>query len=222
MGMVDDERFRDRRHAGRVLAEELMRFRGLPGVLILALPRGGVPVAAEVARAIEAPLDVLVVRKLGLPTHPEVAMGAIAAIAGTIETVRNEDVLAQANRSGTEPSAFATVAAREEVELNRRQRAYRGGRPPVDVTHRTVLLVDDGLATGATMRAAITVVKQEKPARLVVAVPVGARDTCDELSGLVDELVCVLTPEPFWAVGQAYETFTQTTDDEVRRLLGSA
>lgn len=220
---MEDERFTDRWHAGEAVAGRMAAYRCRPSLLILALPRGGVPVAAEVARALDAPLDVLVVRKIGVPGHRELAMGAIAAVAGTIETVRNADVMAQMNQLNVDAdAAFAQVAARERDELNRRQRAYRGDRPPVEVTGRTVILVDDGLATGATMRAAITVVKQEKPERLVVAVPVGSRDTCDELRQLVDELVCVSTPEPFWAVGQAYVLFDQTTDDEVRRILGTA
>lgn len=207
-------RFTDRRDAGRRLADQLVGYRDLPGVIVLALPRGGVPVAAEVARGIRAPLDVLVVRKVGVPSQPELAMGAIASIGGVIETVTNDDVLAY-SRSGD----FERVAERETVELARRQTAYRGNLPPIEVTGRTVILVDDGLATGVTMRAAIAAVRQASPARLAVGVPVGSPETCDELRALVDELVCLSEPRRFWAVGQAYDDFSQTTDEEVRDIL---
>ncbi len=214
--------YRDRQEAGRAVAERLTAYRGLPGVLVLGLPRGGVPVAAEVARRLDAPLDVVIVRKIGMPQHPEFAMGAIAALAGRIETARNEYAIEQISRQTWNGDVFEKVAAREREELDRRQRAYRGDRPPVTVAGRTVILVDDGLATGATMRAAISVVKQERPARLVAAVPVGSREASEKIRALVDELVCAWTPEPFWAVGRAYESFEQTTDDEVQRLLRPA
>ncbi len=218
---MKDERFADRQDAGRKLADHLVGYRDLDDAIVLALPRGGVPVAAEVARAIHAPLDVLVARKIGVPTHPELAMGAIASIAGSIETVTNDDVMSRLHQFGMTREAFDQVAERETTELARRQEAYRGDRPPVEVTGRTVILVDDGLATGATMRAAIHVVRQEGPARVTVAVPVGAPDTCDAIRDEVDELICLYAPQQFWAVGQAYYDFSQTTDDEVRSILAS-
>jgi len=211
---MNEMRFTDRRDAGRRLADHLIGYRDLPDAIVLALPRGGVPVAAEVARAIRAPLDVLVARKIGVPSQPELAMGAIASIAGTIETVTNDGVIAY-SRSGE----FDRVAEKEAVELARRQKAYRRDLPPVVVTGLTVILVDDGLATGATMRAAIEAVRHEAPARLAVAVPVGSPDTCDEIRELVDELICLYAPQQFWAVGQVYDDFGQTTDDEVRSIL---
>lgn len=216
---MKDERFTDRRDAGRRLADHLIGYRDLPDAIVLGLPRGGVPVAAEVARAIRAPLDVLVARKISVPSHPELAMGAIASIAGTIETVTNDDVMARLHQYGMDLGSFAQVAEREAGELARRQAAYRGERRPVEVTGRTVILVDDGLATGATMRAAIMVVRQESPARVAVAVPVGSPETCDELRDEVDELICLYAPQQFWAVGQAYEDFGQTTDEEVQAIL---
>jgi putative phosphoribosyl transferase len=216
---MNEARFKNREHAGRAIAERLTAYRGRPGVLVLGLPRGGVPVAAEVARAIDAPLDVLIVRKIGFPQQPEFAMGAMAAIAGNIETVRNQYAVDLVAPKDARDEVFDHVAAREREELKRRQHAYRDDRPPLEVAGRTVILVDDGLATGATMRAAVAAVARERPARLVAAVPVGSAEACAELRDVVDELVCVSIPEPFWAVGQAYETFEQTTDDEVRRLL---
>lgn len=209
----------DRREAGQILAEQLSAYQNLSNLLILGLPRGGVPVAAEVAQKLHAPLDVLIVRKIGMPGHQEFAMGAIAAIAGRVETVRNEYAIEQISRQVWDSDAFERVAAQERKELNRRQEVYRGDRPAVEVANHTVILVDDGLATGATMRAAIAAVKQEQPERIVVAVPVGARDAADHIRELADELVCPWIPEPFWAVGQAYESFEQTTDDEVRHIL---
>lgn len=204
--------FADRRDAGRKLASHLLRYRG-GGAIVLALPRGGVPVAFEVAAAIEAPLDVFVVRKLGIPGHPELAMGAIAS--GGIR-VLNEPVV-QAYRI-PEP-VIDGVAAVEGAELERRERAYRGGRPPAALRGRTVLLVDDGLATGSTMRAAVQAVRAHEPSAVVVAVPVGARETCAALTAVADLVVCVASPEPFAAVGQWYRDFSQTSDDEVRELL---
>lgn len=219
---MNHDRYTDRRHAGVELARQLAgRFAEDPRIVVLALPRGGVPVAAEVSRTLGAPLDVVVVRKIGVPSHPEVAMGAIAGIAGTLQVVTNTDVLSDMLRFSTDndTSAFDRVAEREKVELLRRQQAYRGDRPPLDVTGRSVLLVDDGLATGASMRAAIAAVREQQPARVIVAVPVGPRDTCDELKAIVDEVVCSWIPEPFWAVGQAYLDFGQTSDAEVQQIL---
>ncbi|MCH7229849.1 phosphoribosyltransferase [Glycomyces sp. L485] len=205
--------FRDRRDAGHALAALLDRFRDRSDVLVLALPRGGVPVGHEVARAIRAPLDVFTVRKLGVPGHEELAMGAIAS--GGV-TVLNDQVV---RFSGTSRGEIERVAERESVELSRRERAYRGDRPPLELKGKTVLLVDDGLATGSTMRAAIQAVRSLGPERLVVAVPTGPVSACRELEGLVDEMVCAMNPEPFAAVGQSYQVFDQTSDDEVRELL---
>jgi predicted phosphoribosyltransferase len=209
-------RFRDRTEAGRVLAEGLSSYAGRPDVVVLALPRGGVPVAFGVARALHAPLDVFVVRKLGVPGHEELALGAIAS-GGT--RVLNDDVVRVLQISG---ETIDAVTRAEEQELQRRERAYRGDRPPLDVRGRTVILVDDGLATGATMRAAVAALRQRQPARTVVAIPVAAPATCDEFAREVDSLVCARTPEPFGAVGLWYEDFSQTTDDEVRDLLARA
>ncbi|HWN17016.1 MAG TPA: phosphoribosyltransferase [Candidatus Dormibacteraeota bacterium] len=207
------KRFRDRREAGRLLAARLSAYANRPDVLVLALPRGGVPVAAEVARALGAPLDVFVVRKLGVPGHEEFAFGAIAT--GGVR-VLNEDVV----RALQIPDrVIDAVAAREQEELARRERVYRGDRPPLDVRGRTVILVDDGLATGATMQAAIRALRQQQPARIVVAVPTASLETCDELKREVDEVICATTPDPFYAVGLWYEDFSQTTDEEVRELL---
>jgi predicted phosphoribosyltransferase len=206
--------FRDRADAGRVLAGLLAHLAGRDDVVVLGLPRGGVPVAAEVARALAAPLDVLVARKLGVPGHPELAMGAIAG--GGIR-VLNQAVVDQLRIPA---AAVDEVAAREGAELARRELSYRRGRPPLDVAGRVVVVVDDGLATGATMRAAVTVLKSQSPARVVAAVPVGSPQTCAELAGLADEVVCARTPVSFHAVGQWYDDFSQTTDEEIRALLG--
>jgi predicted phosphoribosyltransferase len=207
------KRFRDRREAGRLLATKLSAYANRPDVLVLALPRGGVPVAAEVARALGAPLDVFVVRKLGVPGHEEYALGAIAT--GGVR-VLNEDVVRALRISDR---VIDAVAAREQEELARRERVYRGDRPPLDARGRTVILVDDGLATGATMHAAIRALRQQQPARIVVAVPTAAPETCDELKREVDDVICASTPDPFYAVGLWYEDFSQTTDEEVRELL---
>lgn len=212
-------RYADRSDAGRALAALLADYAGRSDVIVLGLPRGGVPVAAQVARALGAPLDVLVVRKIGVPGQPELAMGAIAAVAGTAEVVRNADVLALAQRLGHEEDVFERVAARERVELDRRERAYRGGRPPVEVTGRTVVVVDDGLATGATMRAAVAVLRLLRPAYVVVAVPVGSREACAAVAAIADEVVCARSPVGFRGVSDAYRNFTQTDDEEVRRAL---
>jgi predicted phosphoribosyltransferase len=209
-------RFRDREHAGRILADALRPYAGRPDVIVLGLPRGGVPVAAEVARELGAPLDVFVVRKLGVPGHPELAMGAIGS--GGVR-VLNESVV---RPLGIPERVIDRVAAQEQRELERREQLFRGDRPAPDLKGRTVILVDDGLATGATMRAAVEALRRLAPARIVVAVPVGAPETCEEFRPEVDEVVCAFTPEYFEAVGRWYEKFEQTTDDEVRALLKQA
>jgi putative phosphoribosyl transferase len=209
----DQRQFPSRREAGRELAEHLPDFRDRDDVVVLALPRGGVPVAYEVARALHVPLDVFLVRKLGVPGHPELAMGAIAS--GGVR-VLNDDVVEWYK---VPTSVIDEVARLEQAELERRERAYRQGRPPADLGDRIVLLIDDGLATGSTMKAAVQAVRAHAPARIVVAAPVGARETCRELGAVADGVVCARTPEPFSAVGQWYRDFSQTTDSEVRELL---
>ncbi len=208
--------FDDRRDAGRKLAERLSRHRGRDEVVVLGLPRGGVPVAFEVARALGAPLDVLVVRKLGVPGHEELAMGAIAS--GGVRVV-NDDVVAGA---GVGREQIDAVAEREHAELERHERAYRGDRPPVDVRGRVAIVVDDGLATGATMRAAISALRDRGAGSIVVAVPTAPRDTCAALEPEVDEVVCACIPDPFMAVGLWYRDFTPTSHEEVCDLLGRA
>lgn len=205
--------FRDRAQAGRCLAERLGHYAGRPDVVVLALPRGGVPVASEVARALGAPLDVFLVRKLGFPGQEELAMGAIASGGSR---VLNRSLL---ERLHVPPQTVDAVASRELRELERRERAYRGTSPPPSLRGKTVILVDDGLATGASMRAAAAALRAQEPARIVVAVPVAASSSCEEFSDLVDEVICVETPEPFEAVGQWYDDFSQTSDEEVRQLL---
>lgn len=207
------KRFRDRTEAGRRLAARLTAYEGRSDLLVLALPRGGVPVAAEVARALAAPLDVFVVRKLGVPGHEELAMGALAS--GGVRVLNDEVVQAL----GIPADVIDRVAERERVEIERREAAYRDDRPPRDVRGRTVILVDDGLATGSTMRAAVAALRERGPDRIVVAVPVAAPATCAEFRTLADDCICVHTPEPFHAVGLWYEDFSQTSDDEVRALL---
>ena len=208
--------FQDRREAGRLLATKLMQYANLPDVIALALPRGGVPVAYEVARALGAPMDVFIVRKLGLPGHEELAMGAVAS--GGVRVLN--DALVKA--LGIPNYVIAAVTAREQEELVRREGLYRGDRPPPDVRNRTAILVDDGLATGASMQAAIAALRQLQPARIVVAVPTASPETCEALKIEVDDVVCATTPEPFRAVGLWYEDFSQTTDEEVKELLGRA
>jgi putative phosphoribosyl transferase len=216
--------FENRREAGRELARllaDVIAFGKAPGlgagdVVVLGLPRGGVPVAAEIARALGATLDVFLVRKLGTPGHPELAMGAIAS--GGIR-VLNEEVV---NALGIPAEHIDAVAAREQIELERRDAAYRQGRSLAALANKTVILVDDGLATGSTMKAAVQAVKQEQPARVIVAVPVGAPDTCRELHAMADQVVCAETPRSFAAVGEWYRDFSQTTDEEVVELLSSS
>ena len=210
-----DVRFQDREDAGRTLARFLAAYAGRPDVLVLALPRGGVPVGAEVARALRAPLDVFVVRKVGAPSQPELAIGAIAT-GGTV--VVNQEVIREL---GIPRELFEREVEHERREVERRERSYRGARPPPQLSGKTVILVDDGLATGATMRAAARAARSQGPARVVVAVPVGARDTCAEMGADADEVVCVRTPEPFLAVGLWYRDFSQTSDEEVREILES-
>ena len=208
--------FRDRTDAGQRLAQQLTDYANRPDVLVLALPRGGVPVAYQVAEALNAPLGVFLVRKLGVPGHEELAMGAIAT--GGVR-VLNEEVV-QYLRIPSE--VIDAVAADEQQELERRERAYRDDRHAPDVRGRTVILVDDGLATGSTMRAAATALRQQHPASIVIAVPVSAPQTCDEFRSEVDDIVCAMTPEPFQGVGRWYDDFSQTTDEEVRDLLARA
>jgi predicted phosphoribosyltransferase len=210
-----EEPYRDRRHAGAELARHLAHVKGLD-IVVLALPRGGVPVAFEVAHALEAPLDVFVVRKLGMPGHPEFAMGAIAS-GGT--RVLNDEVV----KLYRIPDQVVDAIARDErIELERRERAYRAQRPPLDVRGRTVVLIDDGLATGSTMKAAVEAVRALAPHRIIVAVPVGSPETCREFAAVADDIICARAPEHFAAVGQWYDDFRQTTDEEVRELLAAA
>ncbi len=211
--------YEDRDEAGQVLAESLAAYAGRDDVVVLGLPRGGVPVAARVARALAAPLDVLVVRKLGLPGHAELAMGALALVGGDVAVVRNERVL---RRHRVTAAQFESARSRELEPLRERENDLRRGREAVRVRDRTVVVVDDGLATGATMRAALAALRTQHPSRVVVAVPVGSRSTCGMLEGEADEVVCAWFPAAFSAVGQAYVDFGQTTDEEVRRALDDA
>jgi putative phosphoribosyl transferase len=208
--------FHDRRDAGRQLAAKLSQLAGRDDLVVLGLPRGGVPVAYEVARALGAPLDVFVVRKLGVPGHEELAMGAIAS--GGVR-VLNRDVLRQAGING---DTLERVTEAEQRELERREREYRDGREPLDPAGRTVVLVDDGLATGSTMRAAVAALREQRPNAIVVAVPTASEQTCKEFESEVDAIVCATTPEPFYAVGLWYEDFSQTSDEEVHQLLAAA
>ena len=208
--------FRDRREAGRRLAGELARYGGRDDVLVLALPRGGVPVGFEVAQALGAPLDVFLVRKLGVPGQGELAMGAIAT--GGVRVV-NRDVV---DALGIPSRVIDEVAAQEQQELERREQAYRGSRPPHDVVGQTAILVDDGLATGSSMRAAALALRKLGPRQLVIAVPLAAASTCEELRADADEVVCAATPQPFRSVGEWYQDFAQTTDEEVHDLLERA
>ncbi|MGF1500022.1 MAG: phosphoribosyltransferase [Elainellaceae cyanobacterium] len=208
--------FRDRTDAGQRLAQHLRSYSDRPDTIVLGLPRGGVPVAAEVAEALNLPLDVLVVRKLGVPGSEEMAMGAIAS--GNVRYL-NRPLIERLKISALD---IEGVTIEEQQELNRREKAYRNGRPPLDVQNCSVILVDDGLATGATMRAAVEALKQRHPKQIVVAVPVAAAEICERLRQQVNAVVCAETPDPFRAVGIWYEQFPQTTDDEVRTLLRRA
>jgi putative phosphoribosyl transferase len=212
-GSANETRFRNRTEAGQLLASQLTQYANRPDVLVLGLPRGGVPVASEVAKALNVPLDICLVRKLGVPGNKELAMGAIAADG---VQVLNDELLAWLRISG---HTIAEVGERELKELQRRDRVYRGDRPLPQIRDRIVILVDDGLATGSTMLAAIEVVKHQQPQRVIVAVPVAPLDTCDRLRAEVDEIVCLITPNRFYAIGVWYENFTQTTDREVCELL---
>jgi predicted phosphoribosyltransferase len=208
--------FQDREEAGRELGRKLARYAGLPKVIVLALPRGGVPVAFEVARALQAPLDVFLVRKLGFPGHEEYAMGAIAS--GGARVI-NERLLAEV---GMAPAVVERVVEREERELRRRERAYRGDLPALELTGRTAILVDDGVATGSSMLAAVEAVRERGAREIVVAVPVAPRESIRKLSNAADDVVCIASPEPFLAVGRFYDNFEQTSDEEVLELLERA
>ncbi len=206
-------RFSNRTEAGQMLAQKLTAYTDCKDGLVMALPRGGVPVAYEVAKALNLPLDICIVRKLGVPGHKELAMGAIAS--GGVR-VLNYDVLGRLNISN---QTIDEVTAKELRELQRRDRVYRGDRLPPNVRNHTIILIDDGIATGSTIRAAITIIRQQQPRRIIVATPVAPQVVCEELQGLVDEVVCLSMPEPFYAIGLWYENFTQTTDAEVWKLL---
>ena len=208
--------FKDRHAAGRALAVRLAEYSGLDDAIVLALPRGGVPVAWEVASALGLPLDVFVVRKIGLPSQPELAMGAIAS--GGVR-VMNEELLRQVHVAD---EVIAEMTDRENEELRRRELAYREGRPPLEIAGKSVILIDDGLATGSSMRAAVRALRRQHAARVIVAVPVGAAESCRALQKEADQLICLEQPEDFRAVGMWYEDFTQTTDHEVRALLERA
>jgi putative phosphoribosyl transferase len=208
--------FRNRTEAGQVLARHLQHYKNIPDLLVLALPRGGVPAAYEVARELNAPLDVFTVRKLGVPGHQELAMGAIAT--GGIR-ILHEGVIREL---GIPEKTIDIVAEHERQELARREQLYRGERPPLSVENRTVIIVDDGLATGSSMRAAVQALRQSKPAKLVVAIPTAPAETCQKLTDIADEVVCAITPEPFYAVGGSYADFNQITDDEVKEIIERA
>jgi predicted phosphoribosyltransferase len=208
--------FRDRVQAGRELAGRLAHYAGRDDVVVLALPRGGVPVGYEVAVALGAPLDVFLVRKLGVPGHEELAMGAIAS--NGVRVINDRVV----GSFGIPEEVIDEVEAVERQELQRRELEYRDNRPPPDLRDKTVILVDDGLATGSTMRAAVAAVLHLRPAHIVVAVPVGASDACESFGSEVDEVICIIEPEPFYGVGMWYEDFSQTTDEQVRALLNQS
>ena len=208
--------FLNRREAGRILAEHLRRYSNKRDVSVLALPRGGVPVGYEVARRLNVPLDVFTVRKLGVPGHQELAMGAIAT--GGLR-ILHEGIIREL---GISEQTIETVSEQEQRELERRDRIYRGDRPSPPIEGRTVIVVDDGLATGSTMKAAVQALRQRSPARLIVAVPTAPVGTCEELKDIADEVICEVTPDPFFAVGGSYADFSQTSDDEVRALIDDA
>jgi predicted phosphoribosyltransferase len=209
-------RFKDRSQAGRLLAGALNHYRDRPDALVLALPRGGVPVGYEIARILHLPLDVFIVRKLGVPGEEELAMGAIAS--GGVRAL-NQSVIEQLD---IPESVIDAVANRETHEVERRERLYRGDKPAIDVSNRIVILVDDGLATGSTMKAAVAALRRQHPAKIIVAVPTAPPDACDELRPNADEVICAVTPEPFFSVGLWYEHFEQTSDAEVSELLRRA
>jgi putative phosphoribosyl transferase len=213
---MDARRFKNRMHAGKQLAKPLAAYARHPDAIVLALPRGGVPVGSAVADALEVPLDVMLVRKLGVPWHRELAMGAVASGGQRVLASEVVDML------GIDQETIDTVTQRELLEIERREKLYRSGRPALPLQDRTVILVDDGLATGSTMLAAVQAVRREHPARVIVAVPVAASDTCRKLGAEADGIVCLRTPEPFYAVGLWYEDFMQTTDEEVIQLLDEA
>ena len=214
--MRTEARFADRAEAGRELASALREYRGRDDVVVLALPRGGVPVGFEVARELGVPLDVFVVRKLGLPAQPELAMGAIAS--GGVQVLNQEVV----QTLGVPASTIEEVAAREQEELDRREQLYRGDRPGHSVEGKTIILVDDGVATGSTMRAAVKAVRMQHPGEIVVAIPVAPPETCEALRKDADRVVCIRTPEPFLALGAWYASFVQTPDAEIQDLLARA
>ena len=215
--MLFEPKFKDRQEAGIVLGEQLKEYANQADLIVLALPRGGVPVAFEVAKSLGAPLDVFIVRKLGVPGQEELAFGAIAS--GGVR-VLNEDLV---NALRLPQGAISRVAMHEQAELDRREKTFRDDRPPPDVRDKTVILVDDGLATGATMRAAVKALKTQQPKRIIVAVPVASKQACDEFREPADVwAVCAVTPEPFYGVGMWYRDFEQTTDDEVKALLAEA
>lgn len=209
-------RFANRTEAGKLLADALSGYTGRSDILILALPRGGVPVAYEVAKALFAPMDLWLVRKLGVPGQEELALGALA---GKNIRVLNYDIIDLLNIDET---VIDTIVAREQAELERRNRLYRQGKPPPAIEGKTIIIIDDGLATGATMRVAISSLRQAGAARIIAAVPVGAASTCDKIEEEADQLICLHTPEPFYGVGQWYNDFSQTSDDEVLALLNNA
>ena len=208
--------FQNRAEAGQVLARRLQQYKNQPDTLVLGLPRGGVPVAYEVARELNAPLDVFIVRKLGVPGHEELGMGAIAT--GGVR-ILHEGIIRE---FGISQELIDSVSEREQAELDRRNRLYRGDRPAPAIKDRTVVIVDDGLATGSTMKAAIQAVWQQAPRRLIAAVPTAPAETCEQVKESADEVVCAITPDPFLAVGGSYADFSQTTDEEVRDLIASA
>lgn len=208
--------FTDRYEAGKILANELKEYINKPNVIVLALPRGGVPVAYEVAEVLSAPLDVFIVRKLGVPGHEELAMGAIAMDG---EIVFNDEIMREIDMPKT---AIDRVIKVEKDELKRRENKYRGSRPFPNLNNKTIILVDDGIATGATMRAAIKALRHHKPHDIIIAVPVAGKSTCDEMKHIADKVVCPLKPELFYAVGQWYQDFTQTSDEEVYGLLNKS
>lgn len=208
--------FKDRFDAGRKLAEKLGGYKGQDNLLVLGLPRGGIPVAYEVAKELHAPLDIFLVRKLGLPGHEELAMGAIAS--GGVRVLNQEVV----QGLDVPPGVIDAVAEKEQAELQRREQAYRGSRPAAHIRGKTVILVDDGLATESSMLAAVEALRLQEPSRLVVAVPVAPLEICEMIAQKVDEILCAATPEPFYGVGLWYENFEQTSDAEVKRLLAQA